>query len=394
MDSVDPFQRSNCTPRTPNKTFQARSRSEAGAETPGQKRQINWSPEPQHQVKKPNISDKEVLLKTSVSQNNDCTVAGSSWDNNPSFASIVKNNEELQVAFYTEPQKPLTSGNRLDFIDAMGDLIFASENVLPCFESTICRGNFIIVTATNEFSYQWLLSNAVAIDAGPELLLNAIPASQIPKLKKVLLWLPGRKRLPEAEILIRLGKVNPTISCGEWRVFSRKDEPHGCRLLVGVDEASYGQLKALDMKFYWSTVRGQVTPVDEMKATNTEKAKQRIHSKARRFIKEASVTNKSKEAGYTGESQVADGKGIKEACGSEAVVGKPGQATTGYLSPPIKRRVLSKASGKITSYLKSSPVVSDQQYNLELTNRFSVLQETSENTSVVERDEILSNQPA
>lgn len=428
MDSIDPFKRSNCTPRTPNKGCLVRSQSDSVVDTPGKKRQIIWSPDLDHMVKKPNLEEADNIDILSETVNNDSAAGNdiiysdkndnhieeviskdpeaskSCWDNTASFAAVVKSNESLQVAFYTDPQMPFTSEDRLDFIDAMGDLIVNSDDV-PCFESTVCRGNFLIVTAENEFSFEWLLSYAVNIEIGKGSCLKVMPASQIPKLKKIVLWLPGRKRLPEAEMLFRLGKANPTMSCSEWRVFSRKDEVHGCRLLIGVDEATFAKLQAVNMKPYWSTVRGQVTPVDDMKAVNVERSKRLVRAKARKFGKETQIiSGKPMEANKPGKTYLSQPVGGTNSPGkgTDTSLLNSKQSEVGKLSTPARRRNLAKPSkniaGKITSYLKkSSPSAgsASQQCNFENTNRFNVLQdllpedEDSEiTTSVADKREV------
>lgn len=415
MDSVDPFKRSNCTPRTPNKVVPGESQSDSVVDTPGQKRprELVWSPENEPLIKKPNVSE-AVNHTFSVSGVNGQNVdnfpeasvennfgPGFCGENNSTFAAVLKNNEDLQVAFYADPPKPFSSENRLDFVDAMGDIIAKSDDV-PYFESTVCRDNFLIVTAGDDFSYQWLLTNAVNVDIGQGFPLKLMPAREIPKLKKILLWLPGRRILPDAEILVRFGKANPSISCKEWRVFSRKDEPHGCRLLVGVDEASFGNLQAVHLKPYWSTVRGQVTPVDDMIAMNVERKKRHIKAKAR-YSGRVAPGNSEKPI-ESNKLQLSQRRGdVATASKSADVIinNNVKLSDSGKSSPSLRKKPPTKAnrnalgnSGKITSYLTSATPAGGQQINFENVNRFNVLQDLTpgdddcENISVADEEEV------
>lgn len=233
--------------------------------TPGQKRLRERDTPP---------GDKPVDKKRLVLTPNNLEINGSSlglplnnaWSASaPSFAEVLKGPSQFQVAIKSEPLRQFSAEDRLDFIDAVGDKIFEASDVLPHFESTTLKGDFIIVTANDQFSFDWLISKVPEINIWDGFCLIAFPADEIPKIKKALLWLPGRKTVSAAEALCRLEKANPSLGCKNWRVFSKKVETYGCRLLIGLEEIWLEALTALEMKPYWSTVRAQVTLVEEVK---------------------------------------------------------------------------------------------------------------------------------
>lgn len=187
------------------------------------------------------------------------------WGTASSFAEVVKGPVQFQIAIKTEPLRQFSPEDRLEFIDAVGEAIFEESDGLPLFESTTIRGNFLMVTAIDEFSFNWLIAKAPLINVWHGFVIKACSAADIPKIKKALLWIPGKKLLPTAELLNRLEKVNPSLGCKTWRVFSRKEETHGCRLLIGFEETWLESLLALKMKPFWSTVRAQITMIGEVK---------------------------------------------------------------------------------------------------------------------------------
>lgn len=181
------------------------------------------------------------------------------------FADILKANTALQVAFYSEPTKVFTESEKLDFTDVIGDILFhlPEDVAMPSFVSTTRRDKYLIVSASDESSRDWLLKIAPSISIGAYR-FHSIPANEIPKLKRGLLWLPGKQKHSDEELLKRLGKQNRNLSLENWRIFKRHEETHGVRLLVGVPEASITNLTSVNNRPQWSTVRAVFTPIEEV----------------------------------------------------------------------------------------------------------------------------------
>lgn len=290
MEDLNPFKPSNCTPRTPPRPSGSANLTDHIPDSPWQQsqkrsREGETPPEVRPKGKKPATDTPEsILLSKSVYNNatnhiNPVEGNTSCWNSGRSFADVVVNNN-LQVAVECNPKRQFSGEDRLEFIDAVGEAIFALDVGEPCFESTTCRGQYLIVTAKDDFSFQWLVNIVSNLEIWDGFTLRAFPANEIPKIKKFLLWLPGKKKLSEEEVLVRLSKVNSHLNCHKWRIFSRKEEAHGNRFLVGIEETMISLLKELDFKPYWSTVRGQLTPVDELKRHRVSKAKKEARRKA------------------------------------------------------------------------------------------------------------------
>lgn len=183
-----------------------------------------------------------------------------------SFAEKTKTNIAMQVAVFTEPAYIFSEADKLDFLDVMGDMLHdvPSDMAMPTFVSTIRRDKYILVTSANEYSKNWLFNAIPKLGLWNGFKTLAIPAKEIPKLVKGLLWLPGKKKLSNEIILDRISKQNPLLKTSSWRIYSRHEEEHGTRLSVGVDECNAKHLSEIDNKPQWSTSRGVFTPIEAL----------------------------------------------------------------------------------------------------------------------------------
>lgn len=217
-----------------------------------------------------------------------------------SFADKLKMNPDFQVAIFTEPMRLFTENDKLDFIDEIGNILYnlTEETVMPNFLSTVRRERYIIITAGDESSREWLHQNVPGISLWPDVKFATMAARDVPKLKKGLLWLPGRKKLENSELLKRIAKQNPDLDTTSWRVLSRHEEEHGTRLLLGTSESAVVALAKKENRPQWSTVRAQYTPVEELiqrkKDKRQDKRKGKLDSQGQRNESEKGRASKRK----------------------------------------------------------------------------------------------------
>lgn len=217
--------------------------------------------------------------------------------NGESFADKVKTNPDLQVVVYTQPERVYSEEDRLDFIDFIGNAIYElpDNGEMPEFISTVKRDHHLIVTAVNKASHEWLLTTIPKLQIWESVKLLAISAADLPHLRKGLLWLPGRRKLEQEEILKRVAKQNPKLKPISWRIYTRHDENHGVRLFVGIPEPDEEVLKQSQCRLQWSTSRAQYTPLPDV-----------IERKKKRKLAEKDKAAKSKfrKGSRTGEIEV------------------------------------------------------------------------------------------
>lgn len=182
------------------------------------------------------------------------------------FAEKVKYDVALQLALYAEPARVMTEVDKLDFLDAIRDELYVlPDNItMPHFLATACRDQYIIVTAADHQSKNWLIDTAPKLMVWKDHIIKAIHANAIPKLVKGLLWLPGRRKISNEDILKGLKKQNPSLNVLNWKIFKRHEESHGTRLAAGIDEESAKVIASMDNKPQWSTSRAVYTPVSDM----------------------------------------------------------------------------------------------------------------------------------
>jgi len=183
-----------------------------------------------------------------------------------SFADKLKYNIDLQIAIYTEPAKLFSEGDKLDFTDSICNVLLQipEDEYLPSFTATSRREGYLIVTADNEKSRDWLLTKAASLSIWEDRKILAIHAKDMPKLQKGLLWLPGKQKYEDNQIQRLLTRQNPTLSPSDWKIFSRHEEEHGTRILISLTEEESKKIADQDNKIRWSTIRAQFTPIEKV----------------------------------------------------------------------------------------------------------------------------------
>ena len=66
----------------------------------------------------------------------------------------------------------------------------------------------------------------------------------MPTYKKVVAWFPGPKEDTE-RLFQRLRRLNRGLDTSQWRVYERKEEPKGVRLVLSIDSQSVATLEEL-----------------------------------------------------------------------------------------------------------------------------------------------------
>ncbi|XP_069701936.1 uncharacterized protein [Periplaneta americana] len=178
----------------------------------------------------------------------------------PSWHTKLDNElEPLQVAIFKDSGwYGFTQEELLEFVDAVGELISATEHGSPPrFESTRSYKRSLVVTAADEQSKEWLVKHLPLIKPWPNVTLTL--ASPPEKLQNAKIWIPGKKHMSNEDTLIALNKQNPGIEASSWRILERKEERHGLRLVIGLDAKSISFLETINFQPYIKAMRATVT---------------------------------------------------------------------------------------------------------------------------------------
>jgi hypothetical protein len=74
--------------------------------------------------------------------------------------------------------------------------------------------------------------------------LIAVGLEALPTYKRVAAWFPGPTEDTE-RLLLQLRRLNRDLYTGNWRMYERKEEPNGVRLVLSIDTASVTVLEGL-----------------------------------------------------------------------------------------------------------------------------------------------------
>jgi hypothetical protein len=93
--------------------------------------------------------------------------------------------------------------------------------------------------------------------------------------KRVAAWFPGPVEDTE-RYFSRLRRLNRGLDTGNWRVYERREEPHGVRLVLSIDVTSITVLEGLDWRPYSGVIQA-VFPfwVLNRRGRNRKKTKRR-----------------------------------------------------------------------------------------------------------------------
>ena len=91
---------------------------------------------------------------------------------------------------------------------------------------------------------EWLERQAPTMAAWEGSRLKVVGLDALPTYKRVVAWFPGPVEDTE-RLLLWLRRLNRGLDTENWRVYERREEPNGVRLVLSVDAASVTVLEGL-----------------------------------------------------------------------------------------------------------------------------------------------------
>jgi len=149
--------------------------------------------------------------------------------------------EGIRVAIICEdyPRGHISRDNFADIKRAISQLVdgLPEEGFTPrLVDSYWSKGAAIMVCQDTE-TRGWLESKAPTMAAWEGSRLKVVGLDALPTYKRVVAWFPGPVEDTE-RLLLRLSKLNRGLDTGNWRVYKRKEELNGVRLVLSIDTAS------------------------------------------------------------------------------------------------------------------------------------------------------------
>lgn len=143
---------------------------------------------------------------------------------------------------------------RQSIVDLLDEEPSSSATPIPRFNrSGLAQGSFQVACA-DQASLEWLCRTASKIPPKDGISFKAVKHSELPKLHKVSVWIPGPASHAD-KVLGRLQKQNPTLRTGLWKVQYRDIKPNGQLLVLGVDNSSLKVLKESEGRAYFELSR-------------------------------------------------------------------------------------------------------------------------------------------
>jgi hypothetical protein len=156
--------------------------------------------------------------------------------------------EELRVGSICEDY-PKTQVSRENFVDiqrVIGQLVdeLPEEGFTPRLVDSYWSKGVAILVCHDVMTTEWLAAKAPIMEAWEGSRLKAVELDALLTYKRVVAWFLGAMENME-RYLSRLHRLNRGLDTRIWRVYKRREEPHGVHLVLSIDTAAITVLEGL-----------------------------------------------------------------------------------------------------------------------------------------------------
>jgi hypothetical protein len=136
--------------------------------------------------------------------------------------------------------------NFLDIQRAIGRLVdeLPEEGLTPRLVDSYWTKGAAIMVCQDEATRDWLTSKVLTLEAWEGSRLKVVSLDALPTFKTVAAWFPGPVEDTE-QYFRRLRRLNRGLDTGQWRIYVRREDPNGVRLVLSIDSASVTTLEGL-----------------------------------------------------------------------------------------------------------------------------------------------------
>jgi hypothetical protein len=104
-----------------------------------------------------------------------------------------------------------------------------------------------ILVCHDEATKDWLAAKAPTMEVWEGSRLEVVELDALLTYKRVAAWFSGPMEDME-QCFSRLHRLNQGLDTGNWRVYERREEPHGVRLVLSIDAAPITVLGGLEWR--------------------------------------------------------------------------------------------------------------------------------------------------
>ena len=144
------------------------------------------------------------------------------------------------------PESQIAKENFTDIQRAIGRLVdeLPEEGFTPRLVDSYWAKGAAIMVCHDELTKDWLAARVPTLVVWEGSRLKIVGLDALPTYKRVVAWFLGPAEDAE-RYLLRLHSLNQGLDTRHWRVYERKEEPNGVRLVLSVDTASVTVLERL-----------------------------------------------------------------------------------------------------------------------------------------------------
>jgi hypothetical protein len=144
------------------------------------------------------------------------------------------------------PKSQISRENSFDIQRAIGRLVdtLPEEGLNPRLADSYWSKGAAIMVCQDEPTKDWLAAKVPTLVAWEGSRLKVVGMDALPTYKRVVAWFPGPVEDTE-RYFTWLRRLNRGLDTGHWRVYERKEEANGVRLVLSIDVASITVLEGL-----------------------------------------------------------------------------------------------------------------------------------------------------
>ena len=144
------------------------------------------------------------------------------------------------------PRDQISSDNFVDIQRAIGRLVdgLPEEGFTPRLVDSYWSKGAAVTVCQDEPTRVWLADKIPTMTAWEGSRLKVVSMDALPTYKRLAAWFPGPVEDTE-RLFTRLRRLNQGLNTRNWRVYERKEEPKGIRLVLSIDTSSIAVLEGL-----------------------------------------------------------------------------------------------------------------------------------------------------
>jgi len=144
------------------------------------------------------------------------------------------------------PESQISKDNFLDIQWAISPLVdeLPEEGLTPRLVDSYWAKGAAIMVCHDESTKDRLAARVPTLAAWEGSRLKLVGLDVLPTYKRVVAWFPG-PAMDMERYLLRLRRLNQGLDTRHWRVYERREESNGVRLVLSIDAVSVSVLEGL-----------------------------------------------------------------------------------------------------------------------------------------------------